>query len=56
MLARLTPKGLHLLRDSRPLVQEGLRRHFLDHIDAGVLYVNRRAGATTSTLCRDGRG
>jgi DNA-binding MarR family transcriptional regulator len=33
VLARLTPKGLHLLRDSRPLVQEGLRRHFLDHID-----------------------
>jgi DNA-binding MarR family transcriptional regulator len=33
VLARLTPKGLHLLRDSRPMVQEGLRRHFLSHID-----------------------
>jgi DNA-binding MarR family transcriptional regulator len=33
VLARLTPKGLHLLRDSRPLVGEGLRRHFLAHVD-----------------------
>jgi len=33
VLARLTPKALRLLRDSRPLVREGVRRHFLDHID-----------------------
>jgi DNA-binding MarR family transcriptional regulator len=33
VLARLTPKGLRLLRDSRPLAREGIRRHFLDHID-----------------------
>jgi DNA-binding MarR family transcriptional regulator len=33
VLARLTPKGLRLLRDARPLALEGVRRHFLDHID-----------------------
>jgi DNA-binding MarR family transcriptional regulator len=33
VLARLTPKALRLLRESRPLVRDGVRRHFLDHID-----------------------
>src|SRR5258708_31170057 len=33
VLARLTPKGLRLLRDARPLALEGVRGHFLDHID-----------------------
>ena len=33
VLARITPKGLRLLRDARPLALEGVRRHFLDHID-----------------------
>ena len=33
VLARLTPKGLRLLRDAQPVLAEGVRRHFLDHID-----------------------
>jgi len=37
VLARLTPKALRLLRDSRPLVRDGARRHFLDHIDPNRL-------------------
>jgi DNA-binding MarR family transcriptional regulator len=33
VLARLTPKAIRLLRNSRPLVQKCVRRNFLDKID-----------------------
>jgi DNA-binding MarR family transcriptional regulator len=44
VLARLTPKGLRLLRDAQPVLGEGVRRHFLDHIDP------KRLGSVAETF------
>ena len=35
--ARLTPRGMRLLRDAWPVHRDGIRRHFLDHIDPARL-------------------
>lgn len=35
--ARITIKGLRLLRDAWPLHRDGIRRYFLDHVPAGQL-------------------